>query len=209
MISPVDSKSRMNRVELEPGLVAYRCPASGGHWLPYQNYWRWLSQQPGRLPHLPPGGDRNYKVESEDSHKVKLCPETGTLMTRYKVGHGFQFSVDRSAAGIWFDVNEWEALRSRNFHDEVHLIMTAPWQAKVRREALEQVIQEKQAAQQAPERDPAPVHAEPTGLEAAFRARFAGLLGPEVMERAEEIKTWLEQQPARREILTYLSHDPS
>lgn len=209
MISPVDSKSRMNRVELEPGLVAYRCPASGGHWLPYQNYWRWLSQQPGRLPHLPHGEEEGHQVEPEISHKVRICPETGTLMTRYKVGHGFQFSVDRSAAGIWFDVNEWEALRSRNFHDEVHLIMAAPWQAKVRREALEQVIQEKQAAQQAPEMEPAPAHAEPTGLEAAFRARFAGLLGPEVMERAEEIKSWLEQQPARREILTYLSHDPT
>lgn len=209
MISPVDSKSRMSRVELEPGLVAYRCPASGGHWLPYQNYWRWLSQQPGRLPHLPHGEEAGHQVELENSHKVRICPETGTLMTRYKVGHGFQFSVDRSAAGIWFDVNEWEALRGRNFHDEVHLIMTAPWQAKVRREALEQVIQEKQAAQQAPEKEAAPVHAEPTGLEAAFRARFAGLLGPEVMERAEEIKRWLNEQPARREILTYLSHDPS
>ncbi|WP_009957904.1 hypothetical protein [Verrucomicrobium spinosum] len=209
MISPVDSKSRMNRVDLEPGLVAYRCPVSGGHWLPYQNYWRWLSQQPARLPHLPPGEDRGYQLESEDSHKVKICPETGTLMTRYKVGHGFEFSVDRSAAGIWFDVNEWEALRSRNFHDEVHLIMTAPWQAKVRREALEQVIHEKQAAQQVSEKDSGPVQNEPCGLEAAFRARFAVLLGPEVMERAEEIKSWLDQQPARREILTYLLHDPS
>lgn len=209
MISPVDSKSRMSRVELEPGLVAYRCSASGGHWLPYQNYWRWLSQQPGRLPHLPHGEWVGHQVEAENSHKVRICPETGTLMTRYKVGHGFRFSVDRSAAGIWFDVNEWEALRSRNFHDEVHLIMTAPWQAKVRREALEQVIHEKQAAQQAPEKDCPPVRAEPTGLEAAFRARFAGLLGPEVMERAEEIRSWLDQQPARREILTYLSHDPT
>lgn len=40
-------------------------------------------------------------------------------------------------------------------------------------------------------------------------SRFAVLLGPEVMERAEEIKSWLDQQPARREILTYLLHDPS
>ena len=151
----------------------------------------------------------SHRVESENSHKVRICPETGTLMTRYKVGHGFEFSVDRSAAGIWFDVNEWEALRSRNFHDEVHLIMTAPWQAKVRREALEQVIHEKQAAQQVPEKDFEAAHDEPSGLEAAFRARFAVLLGPEVMERAEEIKSWLDQQPARREILTYLLHDPS
>lgn len=152
----------------------------------------------------------SHRVESESSHKVRICPETGTLMTRYKVGHGFEFSVDRSAAGIWFDVNEWEALRSRNFHDEVHLIMTAPWQAKVRREALEQVIHEKQAEHQAPEKAPvALAHDELSGLEAAFRARFAGMLGPEVMERAEEIKSWLDQQPARREILTYLSHDPT
>lgn len=125
-------------------------------------------------------------------------------MTRYRVGHGFQFSVERSVAGIWFDAHEWEALRSRNFHDEVHLIMTAPWQAKVRREALEQVIQEKQAAQghEVPTDRPVSI-----GIEAAFRARFVEVLGPEVMERADEIKAWLEQQPGRREILTYLAHE--
>ena len=56
-------------------------------------------------------------------------------MQRYKVGHGFSFYLDRSPLGsIWFDKGEWEALKSRQYHDELHLIFTAPWQDGVRTE---------------------------------------------------------------------------
>jgi hypothetical protein len=125
-------------------------------------------------------------------------------MMRYKVGHGFGFSVDRSVAGIWFDAQEWEALRARNFHDEVHLIMTSPWQSDLRREALQAVINEKAAAHAA--QPPAPKW-QPMGVNAALQARYAELLGPEALAKADEFRTWLSQQPHRREILAYLQQD--
>lgn len=54
-------------------------------------------------------------------------------MGRYKIGHGFTFSIDRSiTGGVWLDGGEWEALRQRNFHEEIHLIFTAPWQKQIR-----------------------------------------------------------------------------
>ena len=54
-------------------------------------------------------------------------------MLRYKVGHGFPFTIDRSiTGGVWFDKGEWQALQERQFHDEIHLVFTAPWQHAVR-----------------------------------------------------------------------------
>jgi hypothetical protein len=52
-------------------------------------------------------------------------------MTKYKVGHGFRFTIDRSlTGGAWLDAGEWEALRGRNFRDEIHFIFTDPWQRR-------------------------------------------------------------------------------
>lgn len=127
--SPVSGKT-LEAVILESGLNAYRCPESGGLYITANDYLGWLQQQPARLPHLPAN---ETTVTSDANSTVKICPESGTLMTRYKVGHGFTFSIDRSiTGGIWLDSGEWEALKQRNFHDEIHLVFTAPWQKHIR-----------------------------------------------------------------------------
>ena len=128
--SPISGKP-MEAVLLESGLEAYRCVDSGGHYIPSQAYLRWIQQQPARLPHLPKSAE--LAELAVDSSKTLFCPESGTLMSRFKVGHGFVFSIDRSiTGGVWLDGGEWETLRQRNFHDEIHLVFTAPWQKQVR-----------------------------------------------------------------------------
>jgi hypothetical protein len=128
MRSPVASHKQMTRVALEDDLIAFKCPESEGVFLPAESYFRWLSRQSGRLPHLPQGD---------------ICPESGRIMQRYKVGHGFSFYLDRSPSGsIWLDKGEWQALKDRQFHDELHLIFTAPWQDKVRAEQRKEVERE-------------------------------------------------------------------
>ena len=132
MISPVSKNQRLERVSLESGLMAYRCPSSKGVFISVGAYFRWLAQQPGRLPHLPAAETRAQKPVDDDS-RVKICPESGQIMQRFAVGHGFSFHVDRSPTGsIWLDGGEWESLRARNFHDELRLIFTAPWQDQIR-----------------------------------------------------------------------------
>lgn len=201
----------MTQVELDPGLMAYRCPTSGGHWLPYKNYWRWLDMQSTRPSHLPVDESQPPSTTRLDADKpIHKCPETGALMTRFKVGHGFPFSIDHSPAGLWFDEGEWQALRKRNFHEDVHLIMTSPWQTRVRKEALQQVINDR-LAEQAQATAAAQAAADkahhPTGLEGVIHARLVDKLGPEAMDRVDTFKAWLEEQPTRREILAYLHHD--
>ncbi len=52
------------------------------------------------------------------------------------MGHGLNFSIDRCSAcgGLWFDANEWELLRQRNLHDDVHYVFSAAWQLRAARE---------------------------------------------------------------------------
>ncbi len=130
--SPISGK-RMEEVTLESGLRAYHCQRSGGYYITSADYMQWLQQQPARLPHLPKEGEPT--AANPDPSPALICPETGTLMTRAKVGHGFGFSIDRSiTGGVWLEKGEWEALKERNFHDEIHLIFTAPWQKHIRDE---------------------------------------------------------------------------
>ena len=98
-------------------------------------------------------------------------------MTRYKVGHGFSFSIDRSpSGGIWLDKGEWEALREHNFHDELHLIFTLPWQNKVRRaesqEKLDQLLRDR--------------------------------IGAEAVKKAQDFRDWMEAQPDQSAIMAFL-----
>lgn len=131
----------MEEVNLEEGLTAFRCPETHGHYISLQAYWSWLQKQPQRLEHLPVRDSSDQEVV--ETSEAKICPESGTIMLRYKVGKGFDFTIDRSSTGgVWFDAGEWEALRERNFHDEVHLIFTAPWQQSVRDEKSASVRQE-------------------------------------------------------------------
>ena len=131
LISPVGLRKPLQKSTLEDGIVVHRCLQSGGLYITLQDYWGWLKEQPERLAHLPASEMDDSVIEAEA--KVKLCPETGTIMMRCKVGNGFDFYIDRSkTGGIWLDVGEWEALKSRQFHDELHLIFTEPWQQKIR-----------------------------------------------------------------------------
>ena len=137
MQSPVSNNKQMNRISLDENLTAYQCPDTEGIFLPVQSYVKWLSKQPERLPHLA-ANEESQEELTQDTAQVRICPESGQLMQRFRVGHGFSFYLDRSPSGsIWLDKGEWDALKSRNFHDELHLIFTAPWQAKIREQKRE------------------------------------------------------------------------
>lgn len=146
MKSPVGTHPELTAVQLEDGLTAYRCPETGGLWIPFDSYFRWLRANPSTLPSE--SSAEPFESISEDDSKPKLCPETGTHMFPYKVGHGLKFRIDRSQTrGIWLDGGEWEQLRQHNYHHQLHLIFGAPWQAEIRRQnresTQEQLLQER------------------------------------------------------------------
>src|SRR5262245_58234568 len=128
MQSPMNPDVTLVPFELEPGLEAYRCPESEGVWIPLQSYENWKEGfRSGEFP-LPP----DYRPQNvEDAGRpALLCPESGCLLVRYQVGHGFRFHLDRSprTGGIWLDAGEWEALKSKGLHDELHFIFSSSYQ---------------------------------------------------------------------------------
>ncbi|WP_395742053.1 hypothetical protein [Prosthecobacter sp.] len=179
MQSPLAHRRRLERVELEPGLTAFRCPETGGHWIPGENYWRWRSSLPAAAVQV---ADESHAAQpapvSEFDDALKLCPESGTVMTRYRVGYGQSFRVERSSTGgIWLDGGEWEALCGGQLQNSLHLIFTAPWQKAVRQQ----------------------------GLDAAQLAQLRERLGAELLERLQGLRAELAAHPQRSAALAFLN----
>lgn len=175
MQSPLGSHRGMERVELEPGLVALRCPETGGHWISIENYQRWHTARPATEP-----THEMVSVEatvSEFDDAPKQCPESGAIMMRYRVGHGLPFRIDRSrTGGVWLDQGEWEALKTSGLHLFIHRFSTAPWQQAVRQQEME----------------------------AAVQTQLQERLGEDLFQRLAALRQELAQHPQRDAALAYL-----
>jgi Zn-finger nucleic acid-binding protein len=178
MHSPIHSDVTLQPKEIEPGLSAYECPKSGGVWIPLQSYLNWKETRPEQAAALP----RGYTPVADDSkQRALLCPESGRVLIRYRVGHGLHFHVDRSSetGGMWLDPGEWEALKSKGLHTELNLIFTAPYQRHIRAAEYEEA------------------------LERAFRER----IGHDDFQKVVEIKQWIAGHPKRRDLWCYLKNE--
>ena len=162
--------------EIEPGLVVYECPRSGGLWIPLQAYFAWKERQP-QTSMAPPEG-RAPVLQDDSRQRALVCPESGRLLLRYRVGHGLQFHIDRSPAtgGVWLDKGEWEALKSKGLHVALNLIFTAAYQRQIRSAEYVQTLTE------------------------TFRER----IGAVDFSKVAEFGAWLAQHPRRRDICCYL-----
>jgi Zn-finger nucleic acid-binding protein len=177
MQSPIYSDTTMLLREIEPGLTAYECPKSGGFWIPLQSYTAWQEKHPSRQSDA--SANSNTPVVQDDSaRRALICPESGRLLLRYRVGHGLPFHIERSPAtgGVWLDKGEWEALKNKGLHTSLHLIFTAAYQRQVRSTEYDQTIKE------------------------TFRDR----IGAADFSKVVEFGTWLANHPRRRDICCYL-----
>jgi len=174
--SPITGKP-MVLITLDQGLMAHQCADSGGHYITAACYMRWLQSQPARLPQVPAATDEEHAPEEPET--ARMCPETETIMMRCRVGHGFSFSVDRSiTGGLWLDGGEWDTLRERNFHDEIHLIFTAPWQKRVRDERAQ----------------------------AVYETRLESVIGAELLGQLKFLRAELADHPDRAMAIAYLTN---
>lgn len=128
-------------VELEaPWLLARECPGCDGHWISATAYRNWWLHHPGNLPEVPAGA--GTELAAADGPYLRRCPECDYILGRFRIGRGIPFTIDqcRNCGGAWFDAGEWQALRDRNLHDDLHFIFSDDWQDELRR--LEQRMRE-------------------------------------------------------------------
>ncbi len=89
---------------------------------------------------------------------------------------GLQAAECPKCGGIWLDKNEWEVLKSRNIHEEIHFIFSEPWQKAV--------LQDEQKK--------------------AYEAHAEKLLGNADYGRLSEFKKWVSRHPQKSFILAYV-----
>ncbi|MEW5849751.1 MAG: zf-TFIIB domain-containing protein [Myxococcota bacterium] len=177
MNCPVCRTSSLRRVSLDDGLPALACSSCGGHWLGAADYHAWR----GRTGDAPlPATNTSGEVQVSDVQGVKVCPECRRLMVRYRVGRGVDFRLDQCGAcsGMWFDRNEWEALRQQGLHLQLNLIFTEPWQDRARRDESRKV------------------------MEGIYLKRFG-----DDYEEVKRMRQWLQAHPERMSILAFLMDD--
>ena len=162
--------------EIEPGLEVYECPTSGGFWIPLQAYLAWKERHPVG-PEVPCDSTKP-EPQTEPQRQALICPESGRLLIRYRVGHGLQFHIDRSpvTGGVWLDKGEWEALKSKGLHVSLNLIFTSFYQRQVRSDGYAQQLTE------------------------TFRNR----IGDADFQKVAEFGAWLAHHPKHRDICCYL-----
>lgn len=175
MRSPLHPKATLVSVEIEKGFSAFRCPTSKGYWIPLQSYHTWRTRTPVAVAPLPEGYEPSFE---HDSTAPLFCPESGCLLHRYRVGQGLPFRIDRSpkTGGIWLDEGEWQALKSKGLHDQLHLIFTAPYQR----------------------------HLRTTDLQRTFLTAVEERLGTEDFQKVTEFKSWMSHHPEASYILSFL-----
>jgi Zn-finger nucleic acid-binding protein len=177
MKCPLCKTEELDFSSLENNLTSRHCHKCGGNWIPSFEYWKWREEHKDGLPEtaegqvIPPNPVTTALI-------AKLCPECNRILIKYRVGHGANFSIDKcgNCGGVWFDKNEWEALKARDLHDDVYLIFTSPWQDQIR-------SQESRRAQ-----------------EEIYRKKF----GVEDFNQIQRVKAWIDRHPRKQEILAYL-----
>ena len=165
-------------VDLDDDLKAAACDACGGHWVSHQNYSNWLKKQGETLPEKP---FSEFEFDVEDVKEAKICTDCNKILLKYKVGHGLDFYLDHcpGCGGMWLDKNEWNALQSRNLHDEIHQIFSTSWQSQIRGDELKEK------------------------LDQAYSNRF----GAESYAKVKEIRDWLQNSPQKKAILAFLADE--
>ncbi|MDA0321205.1 MAG: zf-TFIIB domain-containing protein [Verrucomicrobia bacterium] len=175
---PVCKRQGMTRVATGDGLSVLACDACGGQWLSRKDYEAWLSAHGETLPEK---AYSEVKFDIEDVHDAKVCPDCSRFLLKYRVGHGLDFYVDHcgSCGGVWLDKHEWNALKDKNLHDEIHRVFSTHWQADVRKEQMSDC------------------------LDSVYRSRF----GEKDYEMARQVRSWIQASEDRDALIRFLADD--
>lgn len=171
-LCPVCTPAQLLRLQiLEPGLHVRGCPRCGGHWIRLADYWRWRADKGTGAPEKSPG---RSTTAAKEATGLRRCPDDGQPLSRYRVGKGIAFTLERcgNCEGVWLDGNEWEVLRRRGLHDDLHRVFTDDWQREAGRTEKQQ-------------------QAEAALMRALTPADYA---------RIREVKAWIDSHPLRAEL---------
>ena len=180
MKCPLDQQV-LRRREIDPGLAAFECALCDGHWVRFGDYLGWRDAHPEDRPEVlaeDTPTDGRTDPPPEPGSLPRRCPDCDYLLTRFPVGHGVPFPLDRcgNCNGVWLDKGEWQALKRRGLHDNIHQMFSTAGQRAVRTDAQRRLTE----------------------------AQFQRQLGAEDFAKAREFGKWLAGNRRPAEVLAYL-----
>lgn len=176
---PVCREATLASKDLEADLSATQCTKCGGIYIGAPDYHEWIRRSESNLPEKPE--DESVDLVSGETTGPRFCSQCKFVLTKYKVGRGTKFAINKCGhcGGMWLDKNEWEILKSRNLHDDLHLVFSDSWQSAIRTEEHNKAMTE------------------------IFREHLG-----EDLEEISRIKSWLNGHSKKDALLAYLMYDP-
>jgi Zn-finger nucleic acid-binding protein len=180
MKCPVCKTNTLVSDTLVDDLLAAQCSNCHGYWIAANVYRTWLRAKTGDMPQKASNLPFNPTWEV---HEVKICPDCKHMLRRFKIFPDIDFYLDRcgSCNGIWFDANEWDALKERNLHDNLQDFFTRPWR--------DHLLAEETRAR----------------MESVYLLK----IGDQDYEKIKEIRAWLDGNKQKNMLIAFLlSDDP-
>lgn len=178
MLCPVCKEDSLGPTTLVEDLPANRCTNCQGVWIDSNAYLAWQRAKGDPLP-VKPG--TSQIDPAWETHELKLCPNCGRILGRFKVLPGEPLYINRchQCNGVWFDHHEWSALVDRNLHDSVNDFFTRSWQERIRTEETR------------------------AHMDRLYLEKF----GAQDYERIKEVRLWMEGHDRRWMMLAFLQSD--
>ncbi len=161
---------------LDALLPCHTCSDCGGSFLKMIDYFRWQDDNEAiDITVNPP-----VTPTAEETRKAVICPQSGAIMTKYRISADTDHRLDFSAASnaVWIDKGEWALLKANGLAGRLNRIFTDHWQKEIRAEESLEVMTE------------------------LYRRRFG-----EQYATIKEFRAVLQGAEDRNEILAYLMAD--
>lgn len=160
---------------LEQELPCRICNRCGGCWLRLQNYMQWVRKNGQEEP----CADKGYEVGEADTKRTLLCPETKTIMLKFRVSKNTDHFLDLSphVGAVWMDKSEWGLLKREGLAYQLNSIFSDVWQAKIREARAETV----------------------------FEKNYERIFGNQTYMKLKQIREWLYSQENPHLLLAYLN----
>jgi Zn-finger nucleic acid-binding protein len=176
MYCPKCKSVSLRASRIESDLPAAGCPNCMGALVSLLYYRDWAERHAGDPE--PDLDEQKAEEAAEDTNTAITCPKCGRLMTKYKISGcvANRLDVCPGCDEAWLDGGEWQLLKALELSKKMPLVFTEQWQRNIRRQVAEDTR----------------------------RAVLRKVIGDAALDRTEEFKTWLSEQPRRNDILVFL-----
>jgi Zn-finger nucleic acid-binding protein len=176
MKCPKCKQPELRAARIEDDLPAAGCPDCKGALVSLLYYRDWAERH-ANDPVALANGHAAIEDVADTSNAIG-CPKCGRLMTKYKISGAVANRLDvcPGCHEAWLDGGEWELLKALELARKMPQVFTEQWQRNIRKQVAD----------------------------GSRRAILRKVIGDEALNRTEDFKNWLRNQPRRNDILVYL-----